>query len=83
MAISTEPSLLDAPEPSPRAAGPVIETFDPRTGTPLAVVPDVDAEGVRAAVARARSAAAGWSALRYRERAAHLLRVRDRLLDRA
>lgn len=83
MALTTEPSLSDAPESAATTAGPVIETVDPRTDTLLAVVPDVDAEGVRAAVARARCASSSWSSLRFRERSAHLLRVRDRLLDRA
>lgn len=81
MAISTEPSLSGVAEPVRTDA--VIETFDPRSGAPLAVVPDVDAAGVQAAVARARGAAGAWSALRYRERAEHLLAVRDRMLDRA
>jgi acyl-CoA reductase-like NAD-dependent aldehyde dehydrogenase len=83
MALSTEPSLPDALESTPAGIGAVIETLDPRTNTLLAVVPDVDADGVRAAVARARCASTSWSSLRFAERAAHLLRVRDRLLERA
>jgi acyl-CoA reductase-like NAD-dependent aldehyde dehydrogenase len=84
MAITTGPGLEQAPD-TPRApeAGPVIETHDPRTGTLLAVVPDTDAAGVHAAVARARCTAASWSTLRFAERAQHLLGVRDRLLERA
>ena len=61
----------------------VIETFDPRSATPLAVVPEMNADDVRAAVARARAAAGPWAALSFEERASHLLVVRDRLLDRA
>ena len=61
----------------------VIETFDPRSATPLAVVPEMNADDVRAAVARARSVAGPWAALSFDDRAAHLLVVRDRLLDRA
>jgi acyl-CoA reductase-like NAD-dependent aldehyde dehydrogenase len=83
MALSTEPSLPDALDPTPVTSGAVIETLDPRTNTLLAVVPDVDGDGVRAAVARARCASTGWSSLRFAERAAHLLRVRDRMLERA
>ena len=81
MAITTEPALAEVPDPSPSTA--VIETVDPRTGAPLAVVPDIDAAGVDAAVARARGAAAGWAALGFGARAEHLLGVRDRMLDRA
>ncbi len=61
----------------------VIETFDPRSGTLLAVVPDLDETAVRAAVARARAVAGTWATLTYAERTRHLLGVRDRLLDRA
>jgi acyl-CoA reductase-like NAD-dependent aldehyde dehydrogenase len=81
MAITTEPTLSEVPDPAPSAA--VIETSDPRSGTPLAVVPDLDAAGVAAAVARARGAAAAWAALGFRARTEHLLTVRDRMLDRA
>ena len=84
MAITTEHATSSA-APSGAAPGSpaVIETFDPRTGALLAVVPDQTATEVRAAVARARTAAGPWSALTYKERARHLLAVRDRLLDRA
>ena len=61
----------------------MIETHDPRDGTLLATVPDIDSEGVAREVARARAAFPAWSALSYRERARHILAVRDRLLDRA
>jgi len=65
------------------AATAVIETFDPRSAKLLAIVPDMNAADVRAAVARARSVAAPWAALSFSDRAAHVLTVRDRLLDRA
>lgn len=77
MTLTSEPSAVTTP------IAPVIETVDPRDNSALAVVPDVDAEGVRAAVARARGAAAAWSELRFDERASHLAVVRDRLLERA
>ena len=64
-------------------ASATIECIDPRTGERLAVVPDCNEEQVRAAVDRARAAFDDWSALSYRQRSAHLIRVRDRLLDRA
>jgi acyl-CoA reductase-like NAD-dependent aldehyde dehydrogenase len=60
-----------------------IQTTDPRTGAPLAVVPDTDAAGVARAVARARDAFPTWTALTFKERSRHLKAVRDRLLDRA
>jgi acyl-CoA reductase-like NAD-dependent aldehyde dehydrogenase len=70
-------------EPQDRSDQAVIETTDPRTGAVIAVVPDQTAEEVRAAVARARTAFAAWSQLGFKERARHLVGVRDRLLDRA
>ncbi len=73
MAITTEPIRTS----------PSFETFDPRDGSLLGIVPDMDAEQVIAAVARARSVATAWSSLDFRERSAHLMAVRDRLLDRA
>ncbi len=80
MAIGTESPVTPAEVTVGEA---VIETFDPRTGARLAVVPDVDSDGVRAAVARARCASAAWSTLHVRERVSHLRVVRDRLLERA
>lgn len=76
MALSTE-TPLDVGDDA------VIETVDPRTGALLAVVPDMDASTVRAAVARARAVAADWDELGFRGRRSHLLSVRDRLLERA
>ena len=61
----------------------VIETFDPRDNSLLAVVPDGHAGDVAAAIDRARDAFPLWSALTYKERAKYLLEVRDRLLDNA
>ncbi len=82
--------LLDDPSPEGAApvgleisGGPTIQTYDPRTGQVLAIVPDQSAEEVRASVARARAAAGPWAALTYKERARHLLVVRDRVLDSA
>ncbi len=78
-------AVLEGAEPvdDETTGGPSIETFDPRTATLLAIVPDQSASEVRAAVARARAAAGPWSNLTFKERARHLLVVRDRLLDRA
>ena len=72
-----------APVGDESSGGPSIETFDPRSGTLLAIVPDQSAADVRAAVARARSASGPWASLTYKERARYLLTVRDRLLGRA
>ncbi len=92
MAITDEPTRFDGVDPASHGAPldgadqnrvDVMETYDPRTNTLLAVVPDTDADGVRAAVARARSASTGWAAQSFAARAAHLLAVRDRLLERA
>jgi acyl-CoA reductase-like NAD-dependent aldehyde dehydrogenase len=85
MSLSTEPSAPDAVSSlgSDTREARLIETFDPRTGSLLAVVPDQDAEEVRAAIGRARAAFGAWSSLTYKERSAHLMRVRDGMLDRA
>jgi acyl-CoA reductase-like NAD-dependent aldehyde dehydrogenase len=62
---------------------PFIETRDPRTGKVLARVPDHSPTDVAAAVLVARDNLTAWSALSFDERAAHLLAVRDLMLDRA
>lgn len=59
-----------------------ITVTDPRTNLRLGVVADEGPEGVARAVREARAAFEDWSQLPYRERADHLLLVRDRLLDR-
>ncbi len=70
--------------PSTGPGGPaVIETVDPRTLRPTGTVPVADEAAVRAAVDRARAAAARWRALPFADRRDHLLAVRDALLDRA
>lgn len=61
---------------------PRIEDLDPRTNTPIGSVPDQGPDEVRQAVHRARRAFTGWGGLSYAERAEHILRVRDLLLDR-
>ncbi|MFI5044307.1 MAG: aldehyde dehydrogenase family protein [Acidimicrobiales bacterium] len=76
-------ALTHRPHISGTEAENVIETFDPRDNTLLAVVPDNTGAEVRAAVARARAAFPNWSALSYKERTRYLLEVRNRLLDRA
>lgn len=59
------------------------ETVDPRSGALLAVVPEYDADQVRAEIARARAMAPRWAAASFDERRDHLLTIRQRLLDRA
>lgn len=76
-------TLPAADVPAPVGEGPTFETTDPRTGARLATLPEAGPQEVAAAVERARAAARAWGALTYRERAEHLLGVRDRLLDRA
>lgn len=77
------PAEIKSPATTDGSGNNLIETFDPRTGTLLGVVPEFSASEVHATVARARSVASAWSALSYQKRTAHLLTVRDRLLDRA
>ncbi len=60
-----------------------IETRDPRTGSIIARVPDHTAEDVAAAVLVARDSQRAWSALSFADRAAHICKVRDLMLDRA
>lgn len=62
---------------------PTITTFDPRTGKVTGSVPDMGVDEVKAAVARADQAFGAWAKLSFRERTAHLLAVRDLMLDRA
>jgi succinate-semialdehyde dehydrogenase/glutarate-semialdehyde dehydrogenase len=56
---------------------PGIAVSDPATGEVLAHVPDIDAEGTRAAIAVAATAMVGWKALLAAERARTLRRWFD------
>ena len=60
-----------------------LESIDPRTSLPFGTVPDVDEAGVAAAVAKAAAAFESWGSLPFRDRARHLLNVRDVLVDQA
>jgi len=56
---------------------------DPTTGKPFAEVSLLDASQAGEALDAARAALGPWSALSFAERARHLLRLRDALLQRA
>jgi len=60
----------------------VLISMNPATFEILGEVPMCTPEGVSGAVASASEALAGWSALTVRQRAAHLLKARDYMLDR-
>ncbi|HEV3352910.1 MAG TPA: aldehyde dehydrogenase family protein [Acidimicrobiales bacterium] len=60
-----------------------IETINPTTGQSIGSVPDMEDAQVRQAVQRARAAYRIWGRLDFGERREQLLRVRDRMLDRA
>src|SRR4051794_33205656 len=77
MTLTADGSASTEPEHAAR-----IESFDPRTGELIGSVTDMDADEVRAAVARARVAFAAWGGLDFAERREHILAVRDLLLDR-
>jgi acyl-CoA reductase-like NAD-dependent aldehyde dehydrogenase len=61
----------------------MLECVDPRTGRVVGRVPVDGPEDVVRAVDRARAASTGWAAAGHKERAAHLVRIRDRILDDA
>ena len=66
----------------PQTAPPrEVVSYDPATGEEVGRVPLRSAEEVSAAVARARAAQKGWGALRFRERAAVVMRARALLLE--
>lgn len=68
------------PSAGPGSRSP-LRIVAPATGALVAEVPDAGAEGVAAAVARARAAAPAWAALPLRERVRALARWRDAVLD--
>lgn len=72
-----------AATPPPATAREQLASHDPATGEVVGTVPVFSAADVDAAVARARTAAAEWSALSYSEREAELARWRAALAESA
>ncbi|MEV0030876.1 aldehyde dehydrogenase family protein [Nocardia sp. NPDC050793] len=67
-------------ETTPAAPDTLLKSVDPATGEVIATYPIADEDAVRAAVAKARTAAATWGALSFDERRKHLLRWSSRLV---
>ncbi|GAA4908735.1 aldehyde dehydrogenase family protein [Streptomonospora salina] len=68
---------------TPSASSGAIDVINPATEEVVDAVPDGDASDVDRAVAAARAAFPGWSALPYTERCAHLARALGLLQERA
>jgi len=64
------------------SAGRIV-SINPATGVPLGDVPDMNAEQVRAAVARARAAQRSWGARSVAERCKQVARFADVLMERS
>ncbi|MGX1807689.1 aldehyde dehydrogenase family protein [Nocardia sp. NPDC055321] len=60
-----------------------LTSVNPATGDVLATYPVADEDAVRAAVAKARTAALTWGALNYSERKKHLLRWSSQLVAKS
>lgn len=69
-------NLIDGRAQAP-CAGRYLDVFEPAVGAVFARCPDSDASDVDAAVAAARTAAAGWAATAPERRAQHLNRLAD------
>ncbi|MET8780038.1 aldehyde dehydrogenase family protein [Nocardia sp. NPDC004654] len=67
-------------ETTPTAPDTLLKSVDPATGEVIATYPIADEDAVRAAVAKARTAAVTWAALSFDERRKHLLRWSSRLV---
>ncbi len=80
-------TLEPPPTPNPDSAavehGEVLVCVDPRTGATTARIPVDGPEEVARSIAAARDAARSWAAATPRDRSRYLLRVRDRILERA
>jgi aminomuconate-semialdehyde/2-hydroxymuconate-6-semialdehyde dehydrogenase len=70
-------------EHRPPISGRFLDGYEPATGSAYAEIPDSDADDVAAAVAAAERAAPGWAKLRASERASHLRRISEAILERA
>ncbi|MEU2253233.1 aldehyde dehydrogenase family protein [Nocardia xishanensis] len=67
-------------ETTPATPDTLLKSVDPATGEVIATYPIADEDAVRAAVAKARTAATTWGALSFDERRKHLLRWSSRLV---
>jgi acyl-CoA reductase-like NAD-dependent aldehyde dehydrogenase len=67
-------------ETTPAAPESALTSVDPATGEVIGTHPIADEDAVRAAVAKARTAAATWGALSFDERRKHLLRWSTQLV---
>jgi aminomuconate-semialdehyde/2-hydroxymuconate-6-semialdehyde dehydrogenase len=66
----------------PPAGGTYLDNLEPATGEVYSLIPDSGADDVAAAVAAAKKAYPGWSALTASERSKHLMRVANRIEER-
>jgi succinate-semialdehyde dehydrogenase/glutarate-semialdehyde dehydrogenase len=73
-----EPAGVDGPE-----GRRIVSVVDPATLEPLGKVLLAGEQDVHAALARARRAAPAWAELDFDQRARHLRRLRDRLVERS
>lgn len=74
--VQTQPTV----QRNSTGSQPVMEIRSPVTGESVGSVPRQTAEDVSAAVARARAAQPGWSALSFRQRAQVFIRFHDLIL---
>lgn len=80
---TTESTAAAAAKASESTSDTELTSVNPATGEVIATHPVADEEAVRAAVAKARSAAATWSGLSFAERKQALLRWASRLVARS
>ncbi|MFD7846388.1 aldehyde dehydrogenase family protein [Nocardia sp. NPDC059764] len=74
---------MTATEAAPLDQAETLTSVNPATGEALATYRIDDEAAVRAAVAKARSAAATWGALSYAERKKHVLRWGSKLVEKS
>ncbi|WP_433732295.1 aldehyde dehydrogenase family protein [Nocardia sp. CA-129566] len=80
LARQEERSTVTTIETTPAAPETALQSVDPATGEVIGTHTIADADAVRAAVAKARSAAATWGGLSFDERRKHLLRWSSQLV---
>ncbi|MTE12731.1 aldehyde dehydrogenase family protein [Nocardia aurantiaca] len=74
---------MTATETAPLDQADTLTSVNPATGETLATYKIDDEAAVRAAVAKARTAAATWGALTYAERKKHILRWGSKLVEKS